>query len=129
MRVFFVSGISALSLLTCASGALANPVTLVCKTSPSDTYPINLTVDSSASTVTWATIQYQAQITSTQVSWEGYNNEFGAGTGVHMQGTLDRESGALSTSNEAGSYDGVSWGMGRAQYICSRGHDVLGSAN
>jgi hypothetical protein len=126
MRVLFVLSISALSLWIGANGAHANPVTLVCKSTPSDTSPADLTVDSTASTVTWWTHQYQAQITTTQVSWAGYNDEFGPGTGVYMQGTLDRESGALSTSNEAGTSHGVSWGMGRGRYICTRGHDILG---
>jgi hypothetical protein len=83
MRVFQISGLSALALAVCINGAFADTVELVCSSDRGETHVV---IDYSASTVAWFGNTLQAQITDTAINWD-------ADQGMHM--SLDRDTGTL----------------------------------
>ena len=124
MRLSAAVGIGALVSLAGMSAAFAAPVELVCKYNGSEAH---LTIDLDAATVIWGGQSFHADVNDTQVHWAGIF-PVGRGTnGPDIDATLDRDTGTLVVSQEAGSDpdSGIRWGSAHNTWACTKAQKIL----
>ena len=104
--------------------AVAAPVELVCKYMSQETH---LYIDVDAGTAVWNGQNFDAQVTETQVHWSGITPIASHGRGPNIDATLDRDTGTLIVTSQAGSDPdtGARWGDARTTWTCTKAQKIL----
>jgi hypothetical protein len=124
MRLPAIACVATILSLIAATDVSAAPVELVCKYMNEENH---LYIDVDAGTAVWEDQTFTAQVTETQVQWSGITPISSHGRGPDIHATLDRDTGTLLITSEAGSDPdtGVRWGNASTTWACTKAQKIL----
>jgi hypothetical protein len=117
-------GVFTVLYLLAISDAAAAPVELVCKYLSEETH---LYIDVDAGTAVWNGQTFDAQVSETKVHWSGVTPIASHGRGPDIDATLDRDTGTLIVTSQAGSDPdtGARWGNANTTWTCAKAQKIL----